>query len=305
MIIGTEGNGTLNTISPDEVMKILYTHDTIYVPPTEEGDIPLEVGLGCSWHKCVFCDFARDKFCIHPIEKIQNSLYYLQQIHRDKNKMFFLGENVFCLSTERLLEIIGEVNYFMPWVEEFAMYSRADDILRKSVDELKLLRSRGVRRLHVGVESGSDSILHWMNKGVTTQQFIRAFRRLDMVGIDYYITLIPGLGGLKYSDMHAIETARLLNQIHPKNIWCLKLKVWPNTPLEKLVKNGEFIEMTPTEILQEEHLMFQNINMTHECEYVDSTVLNKFTVIGKLPEQKQKMLECMEYLIRNYGERRE
>ena len=65
-------------------------------------------------------------------------------------------------------------------------------------------------------------------------------RRLEAVGIEYYVTIILGLGGRRFSVHHALSTARLLNQLHPADIWCLKLKLWPDTPLYKDAKKGSF-----------------------------------------------------------------
>ena len=92
-------------------------------------------------------------------------------------------------------------------------------MLCKTPEQLRELRELGVCDLHIGVESGSDPILLWMNKGVTSFDMLKAFKMLDEAGIGYYVTIILGLGGKNYRNLHAIETARLLNRIHPRCIW--------------------------------------------------------------------------------------
>ncbi|MBQ8598601.1 MAG: radical SAM protein, partial [Oscillospiraceae bacterium] len=84
----------------------IYSHDTVYCPPQEEGCAMLEVALGCSWGKCLFCDFAKDKFYIHPMEKIEENLKVLGELLPEKDRVFFLGENALCLDTEKLLAIM-------------------------------------------------------------------------------------------------------------------------------------------------------------------------------------------------------
>ena len=84
---------------------------------------------------------------------------------------------------------------FMPNIKEFSMYARIDDVLRKTPEQLRELRELGVCDLHIGVESGSDPILLWMNKGVTSFDMLKAFKMLDEAGIGYYVTIILGLGG--------------------------------------------------------------------------------------------------------------
>ena len=280
----------------DELYQSIFSHDTIYIPPHEEGSAPLEVALGCSWHKCTFCDFARDKFCIHPLDKIEYNIQILGMLQPHNDRLFLLGENAFVMSTEYLLKILELKDKYMPNVKTFAMYSRIDDILRKSKEELQLIKQKGLSGLHIGIESGSDSILLARNKGVTTSQALTALHLLDEIGIDYHITLIPGLGGRTFSKMHAMETAAFLNKIHPKSVWCLKLKLWEDTTLYKEAEDGLFDMMTPEEIILEERLMISHLSMEN-CFYVDSTVLDSYTIQGVLPQQKQQLLDAIDYLL--------
>lgn len=280
----------------EELYQSIYTHDTIYLPPHEQTTAALEVSLGCSWHRCTFCDFAKDNFQIHPIEKIEHNLRVLAALRPEDTRLFFLGENAFCMSTQQLFHIIDLTGRYMPNVTEYSMYSRIDDILRKTDEELALLRSRGIAALHIGVESGSDSILAERQKGITSAQTIEALLRLDNARIDYYLTVIPGLGGRSFSKMNAIETARMLNKVHPRNIWCLKLKLWEDTPLYKEAVSGSFEMMTPAEILIEERLLIKNLTVT-DCLFEDTTVLDKYTIQGMLPGQKNELLNAVDYLL--------
>lgn len=280
----------------EEKYASIYTHETVYCPPQEEGCAMLEVALGCSWSKCAFCDFAKDPFAVHPMEKIEENLKILGELVPEKERVFFLGENAFVLETEKLLQIIAMTKRYMPKAETFAMYARVDDVLRKSDEELKILREAGVQSLHIGVESGSDSILAMVNKGVTAFETAEAARRLDQAGIDYYFTVILGLGGKTYRNLHALETARLLNRTHPKGIWCLNLKLWSGTPLEKMARQGMFEPMTPWEMLLEERLLLQNLHV-EDCFYMDTTALNLLTIEGLLPQAKEAMLASIERLL--------
>ena len=280
----------------EEIYASIYTHEEIYRPPQEDSSACLEVALGCSWGKCLFCDFAKDKFQIHSMAKIEWNLRMLGRLEPDKKRLFFLGENAFVLSFDQLKQIIDMANTFMPKVKEFAMYARVDDVLRKTPEELRQLREMGVCDLHIGIESGSDSILLMMNKGVTSFDMIQAFQKLDKAGIGYYVTIILGLGGKAYRNLHALETVRLLNRLHPKCIWALKLKVWDKTPLDKMVKRGEFEPMSNRDILFEERMLLEGLTLD-DCFYMDTTVLDKYTIQGYLPEGKEQMLGMINRLL--------
>lgn len=274
----------------------IYSRPEVYRPPREEGSALLEVASGCSWAKCTFCDFIRDEFQIFPMDQILLSLKALQLLEPDNSRLFLLGQNAFCLSTERLLEIAEQAAMHLPALKEIAMYARVDDILRKSDEELLRLRKKGICDLHIGIESGSDSILALVNKGCTSFEIRDALSRLDKAGIGYYVTIVLGLGGRACRNLHALETARLLSQTHPKQIWALALKLWPDTPLFSQAKEGEFEQLTPGDILLEEQLLLQNLTLSNTF-YMDTTVLGQYTLQGRLPEQKPQMLDAIQRLL--------
>lgn len=280
----------------EELYRSIYSHDTIYIPPHEAGSAALEVAVGCSWHKCTFCDFAKDKFHLFSLEEIEQKLQILSQLQPDNPRLFLLGENAFVMDCERLMDIMALARRYMPKVESFAMYSRVDDVLRKTDEELTLLKKNGVRALHIGVESGFDPILAACNKGITSEQTVEALLRLDKAGIDYYVTVIPGLGGRQFSRANAIETARMLNRTHPRNIWCLKLHLYEDTKLYYDAQLGGFDMMDPREILWEERLLIEQLSVQN-CLFEDTTVLNQFTIMGMLPDQKHKLLNAIDYLL--------
>ena len=132
------------------------------------------------------------------------------------------------------------------------MYARADDVLRKSEEELKLLAQAGLFALHIGLESGSNAVLDLHTKGQTAEDVEQALHLLDRCGIHYHLTAIPGLGGREYSREHAVKTAALISRHTPLSVWCIGLKIWPNTPLAQMVENGEFSPLSWEEILREE-----------------------------------------------------
>ena len=280
----------------EELYQSIYSHDIVYCPPQEDGCAMLEVALGCSWAKCRFCDFAKDRFCIHSMEKIEGNLKILGQLQPEKDRVFFLGENALCIGTEKLLDIMAMTKRYMPKVTSFAMYARFDDVLRKSDEELAQLRAAGLEDVHIGFESGSDSILEMMNKGVNSLDMLQASRKLDRAGIGYFFTVILGLGGRTFRNLHALETARLLSKMRPKGIWCLNLKIWPDTPLEQMEKRGGFEMMNVWEMLQEEYIMLQHLDV-QDCFYMDTTALNKYTIQGFLPQAKPAMLAGMQQLL--------
>lgn len=282
-----------------DLYKKLYTADVIFRPPLEEQSLLLEVTEGCSYGRCYFCDFTRDKFYIFPLEEIGMKIKILGQIMEEKPRLYMMGCNPLCLETEKLIKILQWIRRDLPYVKSVSMYARADDILRKSNEELNKLRNLGVTDFHVGLESGSDEVLSLHNKGETVTDIIQALKKLTSLGISYHLSIILGMGGRYLSQTHAKETAKVLSNLRPLSIWAMALKIWPGTVLDKLVREEYFQTLSPLEILQEEVEMLKETHMREQCFYADSTALNQYTLMTKLPDGKESTIKQMEKIIRD------
>lgn len=281
----------------EEIFDQLYSADTVYPPPLESKSALLEVSTGCSYRKCKFCDFPKDAFSIASMAEISRKIDLLRLVIDGNPRLHLLGCNPFCLHTRQLLGILTMIHDRLPCVREVSMYARADDVLRKSADELMALAQAGVTDLHIGLESGSNAVLSLHEKGETIEDIEEAMNMLDRCAIRYHLTAIPGLGGKALSREHAVKTAAVISRHRPMSIWCIALKIWPDTPLSRMVAEGEFEPLSYEEILAEEREMLSRIQASMPMLYVDSTVLGKYTIIGMLPDQKNVMLQQMDYLL--------
>lgn len=281
----------------EEIFAQLYSGETVYPPPLESKSALLEVTTGCSYRRCKFCDFPKDRFSVFSMTEIARKIELLRLVINGNPRLHLLGCNPFCLLSRQLLSILAMVHDRLPCVQEVSMYARADDILKKSDDELKALAHAGLTDLHIGLESGSNAVLALHEKGETIEDIEEAMNALDRSGIRYHLTAIPGLGGRELSREHALKTAAVIARHRPMSVWCIALKIWPDTPLSTMVESGEFVPLSYEEILAEEREMVANIHVKLPCLYVDSTVLGKYTIIGMLPEQKDIMLHQMDILL--------
>lgn len=281
----------------EEIFARLYSTPEIYPPPLEQHSALLEVTSGCSYRKCRFCDFPRDNFKIFSLADIAEKIGLLRLVIDGNPKLHLLGCNPFCLHFKQLMAILEMVRTYLPCVQQVSMYARADDVLRKSEEELKALAQAGLFALHIGLESGSDSVLALHNKGQTAADVELALNALDRCGIHYHLTAIPGLGGRELTREHAVKTAALISRHTPLSVWCIGLKIWPNTPLSQMVESGEFFPLTWEEILREEREMIAGIHTAMPCLYVDSTVLGKYTIAAMLPEQREPVLQKIDQLL--------
>jgi len=211
------------------------------------------------------------------------------------------GENVFLqdgdnliLKTSQLVEILTYLKESFPSIKRVTTYARAKTVSKRRAEELQDLYRAGLSRIHMGLETGYDSLLQYIKKGVTAQEHIEAGRKVKESGISLSEYVILGLGGKGMWREHATETASVLNQINPDFIRVRTLKVLKTMLLYQKIEKGEFIPLTDDEIIEEERLLIEHLDGI-TSNFVSDHILNLLQEVeGKLPEEKEKMLNVID-----------
>ena len=202
------------------------------------------------------------------------------------------GDNLI-LRTSELVEMLKYLKKAFPAIERITTYARAKTVSRKKVEELQDLRRAGLSRIHIGLETGYDPLLQYIKKGVTAQEHIEAGRRVKESGISLSEYVILGLGGRGMWREHAMETAKVLNEVNPDFIRVRTLKVLKTMLLYQKVEKGEFILMSDDEIIEEERLLIEHLEGITST-FVSDHILNLLQEVeGKLPEEREKMLNLI------------
>lgn len=166
---------------------------TIWRPPYEAASLLLEVTAGCTHHQCKFCTLYNDLpfgFRMSPMEDIESDLQEVERTGKGRNsegirRVFLTGANPFVLSYEKLTAIAELIHKYLPSVESIGSFARITDIAPKSEEELTRLHAMGYDGLTIGIETGDDEALRFMNKGYTSADIIEQCQRLDTAGIHY------------------------------------------------------------------------------------------------------------------------
>ena len=204
--------------------------------------------------------------------------------------VFLQDANNLVLKTQDLVEVLTYLKQTFPSIERITTYSRAKTVSRKSLQELQDLHGAGLSRIHIGLESGYDRLLEIVQKGVTAREHIDAGRKVKKSGISLSEYIMPGLGGRSMWKDHAVETARVLNEIDPDFIRVRTLKALRIMPLYRRIESGELILMTDDEIAAEEKLLIETLDGIHS-QFASDHILNLLEEVeGKLPEAKSHML---------------
>jgi hypothetical protein len=205
---------------------------------------------------------------------------------------FLQDANTLIMPTPDLIEVIKFLKQTLPSITQITSYARSKTAAKKKLEELKALHQAGLSRLHVGLESGYDPLLKYMDKGVTAADHIKGGKNVVASGISLCEYVLLGMGGKKMWREHAVETARVLNQIDPEFIRVRTLTIKEGMPLYDEVQNGSFVRSTDEEIVKEEKLLIENLDC--HAYFVSDHITNLLQEIeGKLPDDKDKMLAAI------------
>lgn len=216
--------------------------------------------------------------------------------------LYFGGENVFIQDANSLamkpadfVDALAYLKEKFPFINRVTSYARSRTIAKRlTVTDLIAMREAGLTRLHIGLETGSDFLLQYMNKGVTREEHVQSGRKVKESGIELSEYVVLGLGGKKWSEEHAAETADVLNKINPDFIRFRTLKVLRDMPLYRKVEKGDF------EILHEEEILVEEKNLIERLDGITSHIksdhiLNLLEEIdGKMPEDKERIVSVID-----------
>lgn len=261
-------------------------------PPSEAYSLLLQVTTGCSHNKCTFCGtYRQKKFKIKPIERIKKDLDEARQ-YEDVDRVFLCDGDALIIPQPKLKEILELINENLTDIERIGTYANAKSILRKSVEELKELKSLGLKIVYLGVETGNAELLKKIHKGVTYEQMIQAGRRIKEAGIILSVTVLLGLGGREKSIDHALDTAKILTDMDPDYVGALTLMLIPETELYEDYLAGRFVLPDQFGFIRELYLMIEKSSFT-DCYFTSNHASNYLPVKAHLPREKEKNLKMI------------
>lgn len=264
----------------------------IYRPPSEAYSLILQVTVGCAHNSCTFCTMYKEKsFHVKPLREVEEDLKEARSYYGNRSLRIFLADgDALVLSQEKLCTILRLCRQYFPKTERITSYGTAQDILRKSKEELQELHELGLDMIYLGAESGSPEILEHIHKGVTVEEYVRAAERLRGTGIRLSVTLISGLGGQKMLEEHAVASAKLITAMKPDYLGFLTLLLEPGAPMLQEVKAGMMQLLTPAQVLEEMELFLIHVD-SEGTVFRSNHASNYISLAGNLNRDIPAMLE--------------
>jgi radical SAM superfamily enzyme YgiQ (UPF0313 family) len=271
-------------------------------PPSEANSLLLRVTRGCPWNRCTFCSMYKGmKFEIREVEEILGDIELARDLYGDRIRTVFIGDsNSLVIKTEMIVKILESLISSFPHIERVTSYARAKTIAKKSLEDLIKIRQAGLTRLHVGLETGDRDLLKEIGKGATPEEMIEAGKKAKSAGFEYSLYVLLGIGGEEKWEQHARGTAEVLNQVDPHFIRVRTFVPQPNSPLYEAMARGEFTSPSPETILKETKLLLKGLDVT--SQFLSDHISNLLPLHGKLPEDKEKMIQMIEGALRGLSE---
>jgi radical SAM superfamily enzyme YgiQ (UPF0313 family) len=259
-------------------------------PPSEAYSILLQVTVGCSHNKCVFCGTYKDKrFRIKDNERILKDIRFASQYCRRQDKVFLMDGDALIIPQKRLVWILEQIRQHLPWVKRVGLYANAKSIKMKRDEDLKQLRELGLGIVYLGVETGHAELLKKICKGTSRENLILQGKRIKEAGIKLSVTVLLGIAGPELSLEHARETGSLLTAMNPDFVGALTVMVLPNTDLGQEFNQGQFQLLSIPQTLTELGEMLAATQLTRGLFY-SNHASNYLPIKVRFPEGKEPAL---------------
>ena len=270
----------------------------LYRPPAEANNIIIQATYGCSYNNCSFCSMYVDKkFKVRELKDIYKEIDVLALNYPDATKVFLADGDALSLDTQYLVKILKYLSKSFLRLRRVSLYASTQNILNKTQEELELLQENNLKLIYFGIESGNDTILNKITKGVTQKEMIDSLNKVSKANIKISATVILGIGGSFYSKEHIKDTAYLVNNTTINYLSTLQLGLDDDIK-DRFYKNfNDFKLMDDGEIMCEQKSFMELLNPTNKVIFRSNHASNAFHLSGTLPKDKQKLLDDINYAL--------
>ena len=266
--------------------------EPVFRPPSEGRSLILQVTNGCSWNKCTFCEMytqPQKKFRVKPAEELEQELIKLKPYAAQVRRVFLADGDAMTLSFRRLESILDLVHQYFPNVQRISSYCLPRNLKNKSVEQLARLREMGLSLMYVGCESGDDEVLGYVQKGETFASSLEALEKIRQAGMKSSVMILNGLGGDRFWEQHAVNSARLMNAAQPDYLSTLVVSF----PLgvERFAEGfaGQYQEPSQQRLFEELELLLKTLEL-EKTLFRSDHASNYLVLKGVLGKDKDTLL---------------
>ncbi len=272
----------------------------LYRPPSEGNSLILQATIGCSYNECTFCAMYRDKrFRVRPLDELREEISWARDNLGDQVRKVFLADgDALVAKSSFLAKLLDELNEAFPNLRRVSVYASPQSLQVRSVDEMVMLREKGLVLYYLGIESGHDAVLQDLDKGVDAAEMIRVACKANDAGVNLSTMILLGAGGRSGSEAHAHESARVVNAIQPRFVSTLVMTPVEGTPLWEKDARGEVEHMDPLELARELRTFVDDLKLRGTI-FRSNHASNYLNLEGTLPKDKQRLVAQLDAVLAN------
>ncbi|MGV3525196.1 MAG: radical SAM protein [Candidatus Sericytochromatia bacterium] len=176
------------------------------LPPDQYLAIVTQLAEGCSYNRCSFCNFYKDRpFRIKSQAEFAEHLKAVAQLlgaGSSLRKGIFLADgDALMVPQARLLQALGQIRQYWPTLP---IYSFMDAFRpqAKSQAQLAALRAEGLERVYLGIESGDAELLAFLEKPGSPGIMQAECQKMKAAGLSLGLILMVGVGGENFAVQH-------------------------------------------------------------------------------------------------------
>ena len=284
------------------MIQLAYT-EPVFRPPSEARSLILQVTNGCSWNRCTFCEMytlPEKKFAVKPIAELEAELAAVAGAGVPVRRVFLADGDAMTLSYRRLEEIMQAIRRHLPDIQRVSSYCLPRNLKNKTVDQLTALRELGLELFYVGCESGDDRVLECVRKGETFESSLAALRKIKAAGARSSVMILNGMGGQRYSEQHARNSARLMNAAQPEYLATLVVSFPMGMERFKAGYDGEFEPLDQNGLFQEILWLLETLELENTIFRSDHAS-NYLVLKGVLNRDRERLLQTVRQALERPG----
>ena len=266
--------------------------EPVFRPPSEAYSLILQVTNGCSWNNCTFCEMytqPQKQFRFKSQEDIEKELAAVVSSGAPVRRIFLADGDAMTLSFRRLKLIMQAINRYFPDIQRVSSYCLPRNLKNKTVAELAELNALGLSLFYVGCESGDDLVLERVNKGENFDTSLAALQKIKAAGAKSSVMILNGMGGKKYSEQHAVNSARLMSAAQPEYLATLVISFPTGVERYQQGFGGEFEPLDQAGLFQEMYWLLDNLEL-EKTIFRSDHASNYLVLKGVLGKDKPRLL---------------
>ncbi|MDP6763876.1 MAG: radical SAM protein [Planctomycetota bacterium] len=269
----------------------------VYRPPSEADSLILQATIGCSYNECAFCGMYRDKrFRVRKLEELCEEIDWAAAELGDVQKVFLADGDALVAKASFLAALCEKLREAFPRLRRVSCYASPQALAVRSVEEMSMLRELGLTLYYLGIESGHDTVLERLVKGVDASEMIRVGQKAGEAGVKLSTMILLGAGGRELSQAHARESARVVNAIAPRFVSTLVMTPVEDTPLWEQAREGGVDELSPIELACELRTFLGELELEGSI-FRSNHASNYLALAGSLPRDQARMVASLDAVL--------